>query len=97
MVVEAVTTSGRAAGVEFRPGPLTVQVWHGGRCWAELGYADLSRLLSSPGQRLLIRRVELRSDAPGCVSITLDDVHDWLLSPAEAAKLAAFAENLVSA
>ncbi|WP_285601404.1 hypothetical protein [Kineosporia sp. NBRC 101731] len=64
---------------------------------AELEKADLFRLLRSPGQRLLVSRVELRSESPALVSITLDDVHDWELSPAEAAALSAFADHLVTA
>jgi hypothetical protein len=95
LVVEVVTTSGRAAGVEFRPGPEGIGIWYDGRCQADLENDDLGRLFSCRGQRLLIRGVELCHVGTGLVAITLADVQTWLLSPAEATALAAFAGLLV--
>jgi hypothetical protein len=93
--VEVQTTSGRAAGVEFRVRLDTVEVWHHARCCGVLVRDTLRDWLTDPmlGKPALVAGdVVLSLDTlvdreTGRVAITLPDVREWALSPSEQALL----------
>jgi hypothetical protein len=96
--VEVVTTSGRAAGVEFWRRLEVVEIWHHRRKVGVLDRERLSGWLAEPESDvpLEVNMVALTFDRAvdrrGRVAITLPDVEAWTLSPAALAGL----QSLVS-
>jgi hypothetical protein len=91
-VVEVVTTSGRAAGIEFRPQNVvepqdSFGVWHHQQLRAVFDRPELTWWLAHPGALLEQSGVMLTwcyaVDSDGRPAITLHDVTGWTLSPTE--------------
>lgn len=85
--VEVVTRSGRAAEVEFRLSNSAVEVWHRGTLTAWFDRHDVGSWLADPGPRLRGTAMEFTSPHASAVAITLFEVQEWQLSPADLAGL----------
>ena len=83
--VEVVTTSGRAAGIEFRIEDDAVEIWHLDRCRGVFPRDFLRDWMAPPGHPLVASEVGLSVDrmvdAQGRVALSLPDVSLWTLSP----------------
>lgn len=85
--MEVVTSSGRAASIEFRFRLDTVEVWHHEHC---SGIFDMARLrdwmLNPEDLPLVVDEVtftlDLTGDREKRVALTLPDVDAWILAPA---------------
>ena len=90
-LVEVVTTSGRAAGIEFWRRSEIVEIWHHRRKIGTLDREILSGWLAEPKGSLEVNLVALTFDRTvdrhGRVAITLPDVDAWTLSPTTLAGL----------
>jgi hypothetical protein len=85
VTVEVVTVSGRAASVEFRIQPETVEVWHHLRRAATVDRVTLRTWLNGPDRPLavdeVIFSVDRMIDVDGRIAVNLPDVMVWPLSP----------------
>jgi hypothetical protein len=90
-LMEVVTTSGRAAAVEFRISRGRVEVWYRRRRTGVVNRDLLEAWLAAPGRPLLAGKVafslDRMVDADGRVALTLPDVEAWTLAPAALAQL----------
>jgi hypothetical protein len=84
-MTEVVTSSGRAASVEFRFRFDWVEVWHHDHCAAVLDRETLREWLAGPDDPLSVDELTLSLDRlvdrDGRIAITLPDVTEWTLSP----------------
>ena len=87
LTLEVVTRSGRAAAVEFRLRPGTVEIWHHR---ARVGALDRDVLRTWLGDPVtpftdadVTFSLDRKAGRPGRVAITLPDVLAWTLSPRE--------------
>jgi len=89
--VEVVTTSGRAAAVEFRIRMDTVEVWHHDHCSGVFDREELRSWLAHPFKPLVVDEVAFSLDRMvdhnGRVALSLPDVMAWTLSPLTLANL----------
>jgi hypothetical protein len=89
--LEVVTSSGRAAAVEFRFQSDSVEVWHAQRCRGVFDRGVLQAWLTTPRNPLVANEVTFSLDRmvdyEGRVSLSLPGVTCWTLSPADLAGL----------
>jgi hypothetical protein len=89
--VEIVTTSGRAAAVEFKFRMETVEVWCANHSRGILDRAELRWWLADPVSELVVDEVTFtpirRRDHFDAIAITLPEVQAWALSPVELVNL----------
>jgi len=83
--MEVVTTSGRAAAVEFRIYADVVEVWHRDRCQATFARTTLRKWLATPETPLVVAdvafTVDRMVDRSGRIALSLPDVVVWTLAP----------------
>jgi len=89
--IEVVTTSGRAAAVEFRFQFNSVEVWHAKHCGGVFDRDVLQAWLTTPREPLVVDEVAFSLDRmvdhDGRVALSLPDVMFWTLSPCALADL----------
>lgn len=91
IVLEVVTTSGRAAAVEFRFKPGTVEVWRSAHCSGIFDCHVLQTWLAAPKDPLVVDEVAFSLDRmvdhEGRIALSLPDLICWTLSPSSLASL----------
>jgi hypothetical protein len=91
VVVDVVTTTGRAAALEFRLRLDTVEVWRSTHCYGVFDRDLLRDWLGGPSRPLVCDEVTLTLDRAvdvrGRVAVTLPGVRAWTFSEAELASL----------
>jgi hypothetical protein len=87
VLLEVVTVDGRAASVELRLRPGSVEIWHHRALTAVLDRVTLRQWLARPGPPLagegVVFSLDRMVDEQGWVAISLPDVLVWALSPTE--------------
>jgi hypothetical protein len=88
VLLEVVTTSGRAAAIEVRVRCQTVEIWRGNRCHGVFDREELHAWIEKPdGAEESVRgndvtfHLDRLIDVDGRVAISMPDVSGWTLSP----------------
>ena len=79
--MDVVTADGRAAKVEFRVQPESVEIWHHGRCAAVMNRGLFRAWLWHPDPPMVIDDFSFVADVGDRIRIVLPDVSVWTVPP----------------